>query len=136
MPTPMTDASINRALFALRAQIIRDDMDGLHHVEALIQARGYDPERQHVPRKRAENRFRRSELRRLIQDALRGGPQTLAALANYVAAQRPVISPQVAYRRVSSVLSRMKAAGLVVHEGRMWGLAHTAKPLKRIPKNR
>jgi len=38
----MQDKSINGALLALRKQIIRGDLDGLAHVEALLVLRGAD----------------------------------------------------------------------------------------------
>ena len=46
----MLDKSITSALLALRAQIIRGNLDGLDNVEALLVQRGIDPAAHHVPR--------------------------------------------------------------------------------------
>jgi hypothetical protein len=40
-----------------------------------------------------------------------------------IAARRPEITPQDAYRRTGKALDKMKLAGLVRHEGRLWRLA-------------
>jgi hypothetical protein len=39
----MLDKTITNALIALRKQIIRESLDGLPHVDALLAARGVDP---------------------------------------------------------------------------------------------
>lgn len=116
----MQDKTIDSVLWELRAQIVRDGLDGLHHVNALLLARGCDPEDQHIPRKKPANQFRQSELKRLVMTALRDGPQTGKALAACIAAQRPEVGPEDAYKRVYLALARMKAAGFVEREGRLW----------------
>lgn len=55
--------------------------------------------------------------------ALREESPTGKALAAGIAAQRPEVSPADAYERVYIALARMKAAGVVVREGRLWELA-------------
>lgn len=59
-------------------------------------------------------------MRWIIRAALRDGPKTLPQLAAYVAGKRPDVPPERAYKRVSVVLTKMKAAGLVRREGRVW----------------
>ena len=51
-PYRHSDKSINVSLYYLRAQIIREGLDGLAHVDALLKQRGCDPEALHVPPKR------------------------------------------------------------------------------------
>jgi hypothetical protein len=117
----MQDKSINGALLALRKQIIRGNMDGLEHVEVLLALRGVDMPRV-MPPKRSDA-ARRGHMRWIICDALREGPKTLPQLAVCVAGKRPEASPARAYKRASVVLTKMKAAGMVRLEGRLWWLA-------------
>ena len=119
----MKERSITNALLHLRAQIVREGQDGLQHVEALLRMRGIDPEAQHIPRKQPADKFRQAELKRLVLDALRSGPQTGKGIAAHIVAQRPHIAPRDAYKRVYIALARMKASGVVEREGRLWGLA-------------
>ena len=44
-----SDDNINDALYHLQAKIIRDRLDGLHHVEALMRLQGVDPEARGCP---------------------------------------------------------------------------------------
>ena len=117
----MLDKTITSALLNLRAQIIRDKRDGLGHVEALLVARGVGLPA--VPRQRPADTFRRSRLRRLILDGLRGGPVRSALLIEQVMAKQPSVLRIDATHRVHNVLWKMKVSGLVVREGRLWRLA-------------
>ena len=56
------------SLYYLRSQIIREGLDGLEHVDALLRLRGLDPEAVHVPAKRVEA-FRHGEFKRAVLDA-------------------------------------------------------------------
>jgi hypothetical protein len=47
----MSEGVIIGVLCHIRAEILRDGLDGLEHVEALLRARGVDPETLYVPRK-------------------------------------------------------------------------------------
>lgn len=67
----MQDRSINSAIEALRAQIIRERLAGLEHVDALLKLRRHKPAP--VRRKMPGNRCRRGETARLVRDALRDG---------------------------------------------------------------
>ena len=86
----MLDKTITSALITLRAQIIRGNMDGLVHVEALLRTRGAALLR--VARPHAGNSLPRHAMRRLLLGALRGGPMGGVALARYVAEHQPAIS--------------------------------------------
>lgn len=112
---------MDSALASLRAQIIRDGLPGLEHVEALIALRGQ--ELGPVPAKMPDNRFRRSTLRRAILAALRDGPKRLPDVARHIAERQPSMTYGEAYRRASVGLVRLKGKGAVVREGKVWGLA-------------
>jgi hypothetical protein len=59
-------------------------------------------------------------MRFMVITALRDGPMTRRDIVRHVAAQRPEIPADVAYRRVDRVLWKMGKAGLVVRDGRVW----------------
>jgi len=101
-------------LYRIRAQIVRDGMDGLDHVDALLRLRGCDPEAVHIPRK-TNRTFKRGKLRRAILAALRNGPKTGGEIARQV-------SPDALYLAHNG-LKAMKRKGLVVREGKVWRLA-------------
>jgi hypothetical protein len=114
----MLDKSIDGALLALRKQIIRDKLDGLEHVEALLIMRDVD-----LPVVRPARRTcaaGKGQMRFMVITALRDGPMTRRDIVRHVAAQRPEIPADVAYRRVDRVLWKMGKAGLVVRDGRVW----------------
>ena len=50
-PYRHSDETTNVSLYYLRAQVIRDGLEGLGHVNALLRLRGLDPEAVKVPRK-------------------------------------------------------------------------------------
>ena len=96
----MQDKSIDGALLALRKQIIRGDIDGLAHVEALLALRGV-----HMP---AVLPAKRKDV---------AGKGVMAAIIlevlTDVAARRPKRAPEFAYGRTVRVPSKMKRRGLV-----------------------
>ena len=98
-------------LYRIRAQIVRDGLEGLEHVDALLRLRGCDPEAVHVPRK-TKRTFKRGELRRAMLAALRDGPKRLGD-----------IDVGADGGSLSCALWRARKAGLVVKEGGMWRLA-------------
>ena len=118
----MLDKTVNSTLLALRAQIIREKRDGLAHVNALLIARGVDPARHIVRAKRKPDVAGRGIMRLMILDALRDSPKSLAAVAATVTARRQDISPEAAHKRTALVLSKLKVAGMVGREGRLWRL--------------
>ena len=119
----MLDKTITSALLALRAHIIHQRRDGLAHVEALLIARRVDPARHIVRAKRKPDVAGRGIMRLMVLDALRYGPRCLADVVASVAAIRQDISPEAAHKRTALVLSKMKVAGAVGREGRLWRLA-------------
>lgn len=114
----MQDRTIDNALLALRRQIIREDREGLEHVEALLRLRGV---RMPVvlPGKRPDA-AQRGHMRRMVLRALQECPRGQAELSACVAARRPEIDADAAYHRVSLCLARLKREGLVSREGRVW----------------
>ena len=116
----MLDKSIDGALLALRKRIIREGGKGLEHVEALLALRGVPAPRVLPPKRR--DVAKRGETRRVLLGALRSGPRTLAELVDVVQAWKPDVPARLAYGRTAQALYKMQAAGLVGHEGRLWGL--------------
>lgn len=131
----MLDKSIDGALLALRKQIIRSHGEGLEHVEALLALRGVRW-RQVRPTQRPD-RGRRGQTRRVLLEALAGGPKRLCELTAVVQAWKPELPPLLAHQRASKALRKLKEAGLVRREDRagryVWGLArevgHIATPI-------
>lgn len=127
----MLDKTVNSALLNLRAQIIRGKLDGLGHVEALLVARGVSLPA--VPRKRPADTFKRLSLRLLIMEGLRCGPVRSAMLIEQVMAKQPDVSRIDATHRVHNVLWKMKVAGLVVRDGRLWKLSSKSVTVENRP---
>lgn len=125
---PIQDKTIVNVLHHIRSSILRDGLEGLEHVDALLGLRGVDPASLYTPRK-WPNHFRRGELRRAVAEALTDGPLTLAVLAARVGGG---LAPQDAYRRTYKALQKMQDKGIVWHEGRLWGL-RAAAPLQAGP---
>ena len=118
----MQDKSIDGALLALRKTIIRGNLNGLAHVEALLALRCVHMPAV-LPAKKADA-AKSGHMSRLVRDALRDGPMTAMALSGIIAAARSEISAEVANKRTRQVLCNMKFAGALVRDGRLWGLAH------------
>lgn len=113
---PVTDAHVDSILHYVRSVLVRDEREGVEHVDALLRAWGTDPATLPIPAKWPKH-FKRSGLRRAILDTLRNGPLTGAELAGKVG---DGLEPKVAYKRTYAALYKMKAVGLVIHEGRLW----------------
>ena len=80
-PYRHSDKTTNISLYYLRAQIIRDGLEGLEHVDALLKLRGLDPGAMHVPTKRVV-RFRHGEFQREVLAQIRDGPKTVQEIAD------------------------------------------------------
>lgn len=106
------EGAINRVLYFLRAEAIRERKPGLEHVEAIHRLRGLGPYAVAMPLKRPRY-CRPGELRRAVLAALRDGPTTTAEIATGLATDRAV-------ERVRECLVRMEKAGMVRREGRVW----------------
>ncbi|NUB42964.1 hypothetical protein GEU84_001075 [Fertoebacter nigrum] len=114
----MQEKSIINALLHVRAQIIRDRLDGLDHVNALLVARGVVPEAQHVPRKLAQRR----DTARLALDALRSGPKRSSEVAAHAMAAAG-LSEQKAKAIMYQALYNLHRRGLVAQDGKVWRLS-------------
>ena len=119
----MQERSIISALCHIRAEIIREELDGIEHVNALLLARGFNPDSQHVQRKAPSNRCKHGEMKQLILAGLREGPKTGPQLAAFIHAQRPEISQEAAYKRVYIALAHHRSKGLWRRVDEGWGLA-------------
>jgi methyl coenzyme M reductase subunit C len=117
----MQDKSIDGALLALRKNIIRGNLDGLAHVEALLILRQVHMPAV-LPAKKADV-ARRGQMTRLVMDALRSGPKTTRQISAIIATARPEISPDEVHRRTEAAMCNMRYRGEVVRDGRLWGLA-------------
>lgn len=116
---PFKHQTIVATLHHLRCIIVREDQPGLEHVDALLRQLGADPEALPMPRKVVPH-FRRSELRIKILEALKDGPMTGREVAEMVRGDLPF---KLAYKRTYQALAKMKLAGAVRHEERLWMLA-------------
>ena len=113
----MQDKSINNALLALRRQIIRENLDGLEHVETLLRLRSVPMP--HVPPKR-HAQARNGRMRLCLMEGIAEGHDTTRALAAYVQTRRPELSRQDAYTRTSLALAKMRKAGWIRWEAGVW----------------
>lgn len=114
----MQDRSIDAALLALRKRTIREGREGLDHVEALLRLRGVDmPE---VRSARGPDVARRGEAQRIVLDALRDGPKTLAEVETYMAERRPGVDRM--RHRASQAMCKLRKAGVILNDG-LWKLA-------------
>lgn len=116
----MQDRTIDNALLALRKQIIRGGLDGLEPVEALLVLRGINPPRVLPPWR--ENKARGYEVRRIILQALQGGPMTLPEVTHVIANARGEAYDKRLYQRTAQCLYKMKLAGMVRRDGRVWSI--------------
>ena len=117
----MQDKSIDGALLALRKQIVRGNLGGLSHVEALLTLRGVHMPAV-LPAKKADV-AKRGQMARLVKDSLRRGPMTRLEVASIVVAARPELSLIQANQRTAQALYNLAFIGVLVRDGRLWGLA-------------
>ncbi len=116
----MQDKTIDSALLALRKQIIRGNLDGLDHVESLLTLRGV-----HMPRvlpAKPLDQAGKGIMAYMALQALRNGPQTAINVSKCIALQRPEISFAKAHKLTANALTKLKYRGLVLHDGKMYGL--------------
>ncbi|GGH60723.1 hypothetical protein GVY41_17250 [Frigidibacter albus] len=119
----MLDKTINNALLALRAQIIRENLDGLDHVNALLIQRGIDPAAQHVRRKIPADSCKQREVKMIVLEALRGGAKRPAEIGAHFMACKPGVAPDRAMPRVYRAIYKMRDGGAVVKDGGAWRLS-------------
>lgn len=116
---PLKAKTVVDTLHYVRQEMVREDRAGLEHVDYLLRMYGAEPLALNMPAKTPKD-FRKGELRRMVLEALREGPQTGAGIAKAVQARKQHLSYERAYRRVYICLWNLKKHGLVRHEGRLW----------------
>ena len=114
----MLDKTITAALLHLRVQTIRENLDGLEHVEALLKLRGVDLSKHHVPRKTAQRR----DTAILALNALRDGPKTGKEVSLHAAAATGM-TYEDARSRLYNALHGLRRKGWVVKDGKIWRVA-------------
>ena len=114
----MLDKTITSALLQLRAKIIREGLDGLPHVDALLIARGVDLQSQHITKPRPANKLARRAMFQAITDCLQDGPKRGRDIAAYIANRELSISYAQAMRRVHQ--GRLAVGGLQPPEKQRW----------------
>ena len=119
----MLDKTVTSALLQLRLMIIREGLDGLPHVDALLIARGVDPQSQHVTKPRPVNMLARRAMFQAITDCLQDGPKRGRDVAAYIAVHEPGITYAQAVRRVYQGLYRLRVHRVAVKDGAGWRLA-------------
>lgn len=122
----MQDRTINNALLALRKQ----DGEARELAERLLAMRGVT----HWPRI-IKNPAGRGEMKRMVLGALRDGSKTRRELVAYVAERRADAPPDRLYWRVDAALSRLRMAGLVGREGRVWSNVEAVDMSRIFRKN-
>jgi hypothetical protein len=118
-----TAETTTRTLLYLRAQIIREGLDGRDHVDALLRLRGCDPDAYRVPPKRRRH-FRNGGLRRAVQAILREyGPISAREAGARLHERYQDMERSQAVASAKYGLCALKEAGMVVNEGRVWRLS-------------
>lgn len=109
----MQDQSIDNALIAL----YKPGGEQADLARQLLRMRGIEP-----PRlvSRCSDPFRRNHMRAAILEALRHGPKTGPEIVRHVMGYRGDWNFKDAQRRVSTALTKMKLAGMVRREERVW----------------
>ena len=116
----MLDKTITSALLTLRKQIIREQLDGLEHVNALLSSRGVRLTK--VPRKTPHDRQQQRGVSLMVRTALQSGPQTTCEIGDAIMAARPGLDRKSAMVRVYRAIYKLRDRGMVRREGRVWGL--------------
>lgn len=114
----MQDKSINNALLALRKQIIRGNLDGLAHVEALLTMRAVQMPR--VFAAKCPTTARKRAMARMMMQALQSGPMTRRQLVDHISVLRPEVPPDRIYWRVDAALAKLHKAGVVGNDNGVW----------------
>jgi len=104
---------LNHQLYRIRAQIIREQMQGLEHINALLVIRGLEPDAFHVPIKYNPT-FKRGEFKRTVISALRGGPKTPVEIWRLFGKPKRSL--------ITKNMKRLESQGLVVMGKRGWRL--------------
>ena len=121
------DERIERVLFFIKSEIVRDGLDGVEHVDALLQMRGIDPDKFKIPAKIPRIFKGRNGMRRAVLLALKQGPASTKEIASRICEANEGICVEETWRSVSVCLSGLKRRGTVtktdVWRSPVWGLA-------------
>jgi len=72
---PLKPKTVIDTLHYVRQEMVREERDGLEHVDHLLRMYGVEPLALNMPAKTPKD-FRKGELRRMVMETLREGPQT------------------------------------------------------------
>lgn len=106
---PLRESTILNVLYHIRSEIVREGLPNLEHVDALLKARGADPEDRLIRRLRPR-RFLPNKLREAVLQSLEDGPKTTAQIANHISDHPRTLQSCV------HALQKLKSKGLVVIE--------------------
>ena len=75
-----------------------------------------------IPRMGQNQPFRRGQTKAIVLASLADGPKTTGQIGCEVAKLRPALTPKQATQRAYMALERLRVSGVVVRDGRIWGL--------------
>lgn len=123
---PLKPQTVIDTLHFVRQEMVRDEREGVGHVDYLLRMYGAEPLTLNIPRK-TPKLFAKGELRKLVLEALRSGPKTGRQIADYVEAARPGLPDGHAYKRVYICLWELKKRKMVRNSQGSWQLAPQQK---------
>jgi hypothetical protein len=103
---PLKTETITRVLHRVRQNIIRDQIGGQEHVDALLRMYGVEPDTLPTAAKRYRP-FKRGELTAIVREALRGGAFGVNEVADHLQTKAPWLSREQALQRVRECLGRL-----------------------------
>ena len=118
---PIKPDTVLSVLRFVRREIIRDGLDGLEHIDALLRQFGCDPDALVTPYKR-RNDFRKGEVRRLVLAILSKGDKRSAQVAREIMAVKPELDYDQAIQCAWKCMSRLKRQGLLTSDKMIWRL--------------
>ena len=107
----MQDRTINNALRAL----YRQGGDQGQIAQTLLIARNVP-----IPRMGQNQPFRRGQIKAIVLAVLADGPKTTGQIGCEVAKLRPTLTPKQATQRAYMALERLRVAGVVIQDRRLW----------------
>ena len=129
----MLDKTVDNALCRLRVKIIREGLDGLPHVEALLTMRGVCLTTVPPPvRSDCQHFF---GVRPVVLATLQGGARTTGQIGNAIVAARQGMDRKQAMIRVCRMLYKLRDKGVVLKDGGVWVLVVTL-PAANNPSRR
>ena len=119
----MFDRTIDSVLQALRRRIIRDGLEGLPHVEALLTMRGVRLTK--VPPPMPPDCKHHRAVMPVVLASLQGGGKTIGQVGDSIMAARPGMDRKRAMIRGYRMLYKLRNKGAVRNDGGLWGLVVT-----------